>query len=87
MGGTFETFDARLKIGDGGTSPRWVLDNEIVFLAGAKVMTVAVKISPTFSAGTPQVLLDSNASDFDLTRDGRIVIVEAPDPSSAPGRR
>jgi len=70
----------------GGTQPRWVLDNEIAYLAGTKIMTVAVKTSPSFTAGPPQLLLDKNASDFDLTRDGRILIVEAPDPSSAPGR-
>jgi Tol biopolymer transport system component len=70
----------------GGTQARWVLDDEIAYLSGTKIMTVAVKTSPFFTAGAPRLLLDANASDFDLTRDGRILIVEAPDPSSAPGR-
>jgi eukaryotic-like serine/threonine-protein kinase len=70
----------------GGIQPRWVLDDEIAYLHGTKIMSVPVKTSPSFTAGTPRLLLDANASDFDLTRDGRILIVEAPDPSSAPGR-
>jgi hypothetical protein len=70
----------------GGTDPRWVLEDEIAYLHGTKIMAVAVKTSPSFTAGTPRLLLDANASDFDLTRDGRILIVEAPDPSAAPGR-
>ncbi len=70
----------------GGTYPRWVLDDEIAYLAGTKIMTVPVKTSPSFTAGAPRLLLDANASDFDLTRDGRVLVVEAPDPSSAPGR-
>ena len=63
----------------GGTQPRWVLDNEIAYLNGTKIMTVAVKTSPTFTAGTPKLLFEKNASDFDLARDGRVLIVEAPD--------
>jgi Tol biopolymer transport system component len=70
----------------GGTQRRWVLDDEIAYLAGTKIMTVSVRTSPTFTAGAPKLLLDANASEFDLTRDGRVLIVEAPDPSSAPGR-
>jgi Tol biopolymer transport system component len=70
----------------GGTQPRWVLNEEIAYLNGTKIMTVPVKTTPTFSAGTPRLLLEQNASAFDITRDGRILIVEAPDPSSSPGR-
>jgi serine/threonine-protein kinase len=78
---------ARWQISNqGGTEPRWVLDDEIAYLAGTKIMTVPVKTSPSFTAGAPGLLLDANASDFDLTRDGRVLVVEAPDPSSAPGR-
>ena len=61
----------------GGTEPRWVLDDEIAYLNGTKIMTVPVKTSPVFTAGTPRLLLDANASDFDLARDGRVLIVEA----------
>jgi len=63
-----------------------VLDDEIAYLNGTTIMTVPVKTSPVFSAGTPKLLLEQNASDFDLTRDGRVLIVEAPDPSASPGR-
>jgi hypothetical protein len=69
----------------GGTQPRWALDDEIAYLEGTKIMTVAVKTSPGFTAGAPGVLLDASASDFDLTRDGRVLVVEAPDASAAPG--
>jgi eukaryotic-like serine/threonine-protein kinase len=78
---------ARWQISNqGGTQPRWVLDDEIAFLDGTKIMTVPVRTSPVFTAGTPRLLLDANASEFDLTRDGRVLVVEAPDLSSAPGR-
>jgi eukaryotic-like serine/threonine-protein kinase len=70
----------------GGTAPRWVLDDEIAYLNGTKIMTVPVKTSPVFTAGAPRLLLDANASDFDLARDGRVLIVEGLDPASAPGR-
>src|SRR6266540_4708797 len=59
----------------GGTEPRSVLDDEIAYLNGTKIMTVPVKTSPVFTAGTPRLLLDANASDFDLARDGRVLIV------------
>jgi serine/threonine-protein kinase len=71
---------------DGGSEPRWVLDGEIAYLSGTKIMSVAVTTSPGFSAGKPRLFLDVNASDFDLTRDGRVLIVEAPDSTSSPGR-
>ena len=71
---------------EGGTQPRWVLDDEIAYLSGTKIMTVPVKTSPGFTAGTPRLLFNANASDFDLARDGRVLIVEAPDPAAAPGR-
>ena len=70
---------------EGGTDPRWALPDEIAYLQGSRIMSVSVKTTPAFSAGTPRVLVDRNASDFDLTRDGRILIAEAPD-AAAPGR-
>jgi hypothetical protein len=63
-----------------------VLNDEIAYLNGTKIMTVPVRTSPSFTAGTPRLLLAANASDFDLARDGRVLIVEAPDPALAPGR-
>jgi hypothetical protein len=47
-------------------------------------MAVSVKTTPVFLAGTPKLLVDRSASDFDLTRDGRILIA-APD-AALPGR-
>ena len=70
----------------GRHEPRWVLDDEIAYLQGTKIMTVPVKTSPSFTAGRLGFSSTRNASDFDLARDGRILIVEAPDPSAAPGR-
>ena len=61
-------------------------DDEIAYLNGTKIMTVPVKTSPVFTAGTPRLLLDANASDFDLARDGRVLMVEALDPAAAQGR-
>ena len=49
-------------------------------------MSVPVKTSRVFTAGTPRLLLDANASDFDLARDGRVLIVEALDPATSQGR-
>jgi serine/threonine-protein kinase len=71
---------------EGGTTPRWALNDEIAYLSGTKIMTVPVKTSPAFTAGKPRLLLDANASDFDLARDGRVLIVGALDSASAPGR-
>jgi eukaryotic-like serine/threonine-protein kinase len=71
---------------EGGTQVRWALDDEIAYLNGTKIMTVPVKTSPVFTAGTPRLLFDANASDFDLARDGRVLIVEATDPAAARGR-
>ena len=70
---------------EGGTSPRWALPDEIAYLQGSKIMAVSVKTAPAFSAGTPRLLVERNASDFDLAREGRILIAEAPDAAS-PGR-
>ena len=61
------------------------MPDEIAYLQGSRIMAVSVKTTPAFSAGTPRLLLDRNASDFDLTRDGRILIAEVPDAAS-PGR-
>ena len=70
----------------GGSQPRWVLPDEVAYLHGTRIMTVPVKTTPAFTVGTPRPLLERNASDFDLARDGRILIVEAPDPSASPGQ-
>jgi serine/threonine-protein kinase len=71
---------------DGGTNARWVTPGEIVYLKSDKLMAVAVKTAPVFSAGTPQVLFEHNIADYDVARDGRIVISEGADPSQAKGQ-
>ncbi len=71
---------------EGGTEARWVRPDEIVYMKGTKLMSGAVKSDPTFSAATPQRLFERNLADFDISRDGRIPIVEAPDPSQSTGR-
>lgn len=48
-------------------------------------MVVSVKTTPGVFCGNTEAARDRNASDFDLTRDGRILIAEAPDAAS-PGR-
>jgi hypothetical protein len=70
---------------EGGIDPRWALPDEIAYLQGRRIMAVSVKTAPAFSAGTPRLLVDRSASDFDLTRGGRNLLAEAPDPAS-PGR-
>jgi serine/threonine protein kinase len=71
---------------EGGTQPQWALNDEIVYLNGTKLMTVAVKTEPSFTTGTPQVLFERNVSDFDFASDGRILILEAQDQPSSSGR-
>jgi len=70
----------------GGTKPRWVHEDEIAYVSGTKIMTVTVKTSPAFQVGAPQLLFEKNASDFDLAKDGRVLIVQTPDPDDSPGR-
>jgi predicted Ser/Thr protein kinase len=71
---------------EGGTEPHWVRQDEIAYMNGTKLMVVAVKTDPKFSAATPQLLFERNLADFDMARDGRILIVEGPDPSLSTGR-
>ncbi len=70
---------------EGGGNPRWVLGNEIVFQNGSKLVSVAVKTQPAFSAAPPQLLIERAIANYDVAADGRIVIQEAPD-SVAPGQ-
>ena len=71
---------------DGGSDPRWVAPGEILYLKSGRMMAVAVKTEPQFSAGIPQVLFEHNIADYDVARDGRIIISEGPDPSQATGQ-
>jgi len=71
---------------DGGSDPRWVTPGEILYLKSGRMMAVAVKTEPHFSAGTPQLLFEHNIADYDVARDGRFIISEGPDPSHATGQ-
>ena len=43
----------------GGTQPRWSRDGkEIFYVEGDTLMAVGVTTTPSFSAGSPEVLLD-----------------------------
>jgi serine/threonine-protein kinase len=71
---------------EGGREPRWAQQNEITYLSGSNLMTVAVKTGPPFSVGTPRPLLEGNFAAFDIARDGRILVTGNPDASTSPGR-
>ncbi len=71
---------------EGGTEPRWALPDELVYMNGTKLMSVAMKTEPVFSAGTPQLIFERHLAAFDIARDGRILIVESPDTSKSSGR-
>ncbi len=70
----------------GGDNPRWVKQDEIVYQDGTKLLSVAVKTEPGFAAAPPQLLFERNLADYDIARDGRIVISEGPDPTRASGQ-
>jgi len=71
---------------DGGSNARWMTPGEILYLKSGKMMAASVKTEPVFSVGTPEVLFDHNIAAYDVARDGRILIIEGPDPSQASGR-
>jgi len=71
---------------DGGSDPRWVTPGEILYLKSGRMMAVAVKTEPQFSAGMPQVLFERNIADYDVAPDGRIILSEGPDPIRATGQ-
>jgi len=71
---------------DGGSDARWITPGEILYLKSGKMMAASVKTEPVFSVGTPEVLFDRNIAAYDVARDGRILIIEGPDPSQASGR-
>lgn len=61
---------------EGGARPVWPRkDSEIFYIAGKKLMAVPVQTSPTFSAGTPKVLFESEFYDsghyYDASPDGK----------------
>jgi serine/threonine-protein kinase len=71
---------------EGGVEACWVEPGEIVYSNGRKLMSVRVRTSPSFSASTPVLLFERNFADFDVARDGRILLVETLDSAATAGR-
>jgi Tol biopolymer transport system component len=65
----------------GGSSPLWSRDGrELYFVAGTRMMAVAIETRPSFRTGTPRTLFDggfsnTRAHDFDVGPDGRFVCI------------
>jgi Tol biopolymer transport system component len=66
----------------GGEDPLWSRDGaEIFYDSGTKLMTVPVKTSPAFEAGTPQLLFEArfradNGVQYDVSADGKKFLVD-----------
>lgn len=54
---------------NGGTNPMWKQPNEILYMEGEKVMRVPVQTTPSFSAGTPELLFQGQYAHMDATSD------------------
>ena len=67
---------------NGGASPRWRQEREILYLEGPKLMAVSVAMRPAFSPGAPAALFDKRPvqfSQYDVSSDGkRFVVLERP---------
>lgn len=83
---TFPALDSRVQIStDGGSQPIWSRDGkELFFKLDKKMMVVDVSLQPTFSAGRPRILWESDLSPrsnsglgaYDVAPDGqRFVMV------------
>jgi eukaryotic-like serine/threonine-protein kinase len=71
---------------DGGCCPNWdPHGGDLFYLNRDKVMAVAVRTHPTFSAAAPHVLFARSPGQlpYDVAADGRFVLIE-PGPSDAP---
>jgi hypothetical protein len=69
---------------DGGAAPSWRRPDEIFYKNGKKLMSVEVKTTPSFSAGTPRVLFEKSFSEYDVSPDGtRIALVETSEDTSS----
>jgi dipeptidyl aminopeptidase/acylaminoacyl peptidase len=69
---------------DGGQAPLWSpAGDEILYRNGEKLMSAPVRVSPTFSAGKPQVVFEQGAlvsvlaplPNYDVSRDGKRILV------------
>ena len=76
----------------GGDEPAWSRQRDRLFYrSGPRMMSVPVTLGESFSAGQPKPLFEGmyhyNVSPnrtYDVTSDGRFIMVALPDPSSNP---
>jgi len=74
----------------GGTEPRWRRDGkELFYLAGGRLMSVAVQTRSTFRASLPKFLFESRVSQkgewsYDVTPDGQRFVINVAVGDSAP---
>ena len=76
---------------DGGTSPRWVGDREIVYRRGRQVLSVTVTPGETLTLGRPTVLfeVDDVPDSYDVSLDGTKFLMlrrDAAGAGTAPGQ-
>jgi hypothetical protein len=71
---------------EGGVDARWVDSGEILYSNGPKFMSARVQTSPSFSVSTPVLLFEHNFAEFDVARDGRILLVETLESAKSAGQ-
>ncbi len=77
----------RLQISTGGgANLSWKSQDEIVYQAESRLMSVTVKTAPSLEVSKPQLLLDRAFADYDVARDGRILLVVPHATASGPGQ-
>ena len=73
---------------EGGTNPSWTRDGrELVYRSGDTILAVPIESSPTFRAGTPEVLFkgtwfDELGTQWAVTRDGTRFLMLKPSAAS-----
>jgi len=63
---------------NGGSDAMWKQFNEIIYREGERVMRVPIQTTPSFSAGTPEVLFEGHYLQMDVTSDHQRFIATAP---------
>jgi hypothetical protein len=76
---------------DGGTSPRWAGDREIVYRRGRQVVSVPVTPGETLTLGRPNVLFEADdvSNQYDVSPDGTkflMLLRDAARAGAAPGQ-
>ena len=71
--------DGRWQIStDGGTNVIWKREDEIIYTVGDRIIRVPVQTSPSFSAGTPELLFQTHFLQIDATSDHQRFIATVP---------